>query len=196
MNAQLNDETVGGFSRAEPEQLPRQSCRLRRGSRLAAWLGNWRNPIRSWLRNRTAARSGRIDELAQEVFLRLRQYRDDVAVNNPQGYLLRIAANVADEWQERARHGGRHDQSWLDDLQADRSDASESTLASALVRQHVQAVVDSLPPRQREILLLHVNDGLTYKQIAAHRGLTYPIVLRELTLAYSTLRLQVKVEDL
>jgi RNA polymerase sigma factor (sigma-70 family) len=60
----------------------------------------------------------------------------------------------------------------------------------------VQAAVDRLPPRQREVLLLHVNEGLTYKQIAQQRGLTYRIVLRDLTRAYSTLRIQLRLEDL
>ena len=56
--------------------------------------------------------------------------------------------------------------------------------------------MDRLPPRQREVLLLHVNEGLTYKQIAQQRGLTYRIVLRDLTRAYSTLRMQLRLEDL
>jgi DNA-directed RNA polymerase specialized sigma24 family protein len=53
-----------------------------------------------------------------------------------------------------------------------------------------------LPRRQRDLLLLHVDGGLTYQQIAQHRGLTYRIVLRDLTRAYSTLRHQCLSEDL
>ena len=50
--------------------------------------------------------------------------------------------------------------------------------------------------RQREFLLMHVNDGLTYKQIAEQRGLTYRIVLRDLTRAYAALRRHLVAEDL
>ena len=56
--------------------------------------------------------------------------------------------------------------------------------------------VDKLPKRQREVLLLHVNEGLTYKEIADRLNVTYRIVLRDLTRAYATLRMQLKAEDL
>ena len=53
-----------------------------------------------------------------------------------------------------------------------------------------------LPPRQREVLLLHVNEGLTYKQITDRLGLSPRVVLRDLTRAYSQLRTQLNLEDL
>jgi RNA polymerase sigma factor (sigma-70 family) len=124
------------------------------------------------------------------------RYSDETAVENPKGYLFRIAANVANEWRERARIRHPHDDSWLEDLQIDANTQPENATRTADRDQRVRAAVDALPPRQREILMLHVNDGLTYKQIAEQRGLTYRIVLRDLTKAYSSLRMQLTVEDL
>jgi RNA polymerase sigma-70 factor (ECF subfamily) len=174
------------------EDRPRHS----RDGRLIEWFGKWRKPIRSWLRNRASVPPGDIDDLAQEVFLRLLRYSDDVAVDNPQGYLFRIAANVANEWRERSRVRKPHDDSWLDELQVESGEEPENAFARTRTNEYVQAAVDRLPPRQREVLLLHVNEGLTYKQIAQQRGLTYRIVLRDLTRAYSTLRMQLRLEDL
>lgn len=167
-----------------------------RDGRLIEWFGKWRKPIRSWLRNRASVPPGDIDDLAQEVFLRLLRYSDDIAVDNPQGYLFRIAANVANEWRERSRVRKPHDDSWLEELQIESGDEPENAFARSRANEYVQAAVDRLPPRQREVLLLHVNEGLTYKQIAQQRGLTYRIVLRDLTRAYSTLRMQLRLEDL
>lgn len=167
-----------------------------RDGRLIEWFGKWRKPIRSWLRNRASVPPGDIDDLAQEVFLRLLRYSDDVAVDNPQGYLFRIAANVANEWRERSRVRKPHDDSWLEELQIESGDEPENAFAKTRANEYVQAAVDRLPPRQREVLLLHVNEGLTYKEIAQLRGLTYRIVLRDLTRAYSTLRMQLRLEDL
>lgn len=167
-----------------------------RDGRLIEWFGKWRKPIRSWLRNRASVPPGDIDDLAQEVFLRLLRYSDDIAVDNPQGYLFRIAANVANEWRERSRVRKPHDDSWLEELQIEAGDEPENAFARSRANEYVQAAVDRLPPRQREVLLLHVNEGLTYKQIAQQRGLTYRIVLRDLTRAYSTLRMQLRLEDL
>jgi RNA polymerase sigma factor (sigma-70 family) len=60
----------------------------------------------------------------------------------------------------------------------------------------VQAAVDRLPKRQREVLLLRVNEGLTYKQIAERLQVTPRIVLRDLTRAYSQLRMRLDPDDL
>lgn len=182
--------------RAEEGEVPPDRPRYSRDGRLIEWFGKWRKPIRSWLRNRASVPPGDIDDLAQEVFLRLLRYSDHIAVDNPQGYLFRIAANVANEWRERSRVRKPHDDSWLEELQIESGEEPENAFARTRSNEYVQAAVDRLPPRQREVLLLHVNEGLTYKQIAQQRGLTYRIVLRDLTRAYSTLRMQLRLEDL
>lgn len=169
--------------------------RQRRDTRLIEWFDKWRKPIRNWLRTRASIPPGDIDDLAQEVFLRLLRYSDDVTVDNPQGYLFRIAANVANEWRDRCRVRKPHDDSWLDELQVEAREEPENQLARSKVIEYVQTAVNRLPPRQREVLLLHINEGLTYKQIAEHRGLTYRIVLRDLTRAYSQLRMDLNLED-
>ncbi|MGH8176108.1 MAG: RNA polymerase sigma factor [Steroidobacter sp.] len=167
-----------------------------RNNRLASWFQRWRRPIRQWLSNRSAVPAADLDDLAQEVFLRLLRYSDDIAIDNPQGYLFRIAANVANEWQERARHRRPHDDSWLEDLQIESSNEPENTVARGLMQDHVRQAVEGLPPRQREVLVLHVSEGLTYSQIAERLRLTHRIVLRDLTRAYSQLRLQLNLDDL
>ena len=89
-----------------------------------------------------------------------------------------------------------YDRGWLDQLQIDASEQSDSAMFQARVSNHMQGAVNKLPRQQREVLLLHVNEGLTYKQIADRLGITYRIVLRDLTCAYGALRMQLKAEDL
>ena len=167
-----------------------------RNGRITLWFGRWRKPIRSWFSSRASVPRAEVDDLAQEVFLRLLRYSDDVAVENPQGYLFRIAANVANEWRDRSRVRQPHDRSWLDELQVDPAEQPDNTVFQNRVSKHLQSAVDKLPKRQRDVLLLHVNEGLTYKQIADRLGVTYRIVLRDLTRAYAALRMQLKAEDL
>lgn len=173
------------------EQVARDS----RNGRISFWFGRWRKPMRSWFSNRSVP-SAEVDDLAQEVFLRLLRYSDDVAVENPQAYLFRIAANVANEWRDRSSVRQPHARNWLDELQIDPEDQPDNSVFQSRVNKHLRSVVNKLPQRQREVLLLHVNDGLTYKQIADRLGVTYRIVLRDLTRAYGALRLQLKAEDL
>src|SRR5687768_14022872 len=60
-----------------------------------------------------------LDDVAQEVFLRLMRYPRSELVEHPQAYLFRMAANVAAERALRARHSRPHESEWLDDLTAD-----------------------------------------------------------------------------
>jgi len=152
--------------------------------------------MRKWLSRRSSLPPADLDDVAQEVFLRLLRYGDNVVIENPQGYLFRIAANVASEWRDRARMRRPHDQSWLHDLQIEAADEPENAVAQSLLHQRVRDAVDRLPQRQRAALLLHVNDGLTYVEIGRQLGLSYRAVLRDLTRAYSQLRLQLSIEDL
>lgn len=167
-----------------------------REARLIEWFQRWRKPIRSWLSSRASVSACDIDDLAQEVFERVLRYSDSDTVDNPQGYLFRIAANVANEWRERSRIKKPHDDSWLEELQLDRDHEPENILHQEQQDECFRAAIDALKPRQRQILLMHVNEGLTYKQIAQRLGLTYRIVLRELTRTYSAFRSQFRLEDL
>jgi DNA-directed RNA polymerase specialized sigma24 family protein len=45
-------------------------------------------------------------------------------------------------------------------------------------------------------LRLHVNEGLTYKQIARRLHVTEGMALRDLARAYASLRVQLKAQDL
>ncbi|AMN46285.1 RNA polymerase sigma-70 factor, ECF subfamily [Steroidobacter denitrificans] len=177
--------------------MARSAIRSRtiRDGRLASWFVEWRVPIRKWLSSRSSVPAADLDDVAQEVFLRLLRYSDDIVIDNPQGYLFRVAANVASEWRERARLRCPHDQNWLHDLSIEPANEPENAVARAVLGQHVRAAIDRLPPRQRTALLLHVNDGLTYMQIAERLGLSYRAVMRDLTRAYSRLRLQLNAED-
>lgn len=155
---------------------------------LEQWFKRWRKPIRQWLSHRSAVPTADLDDLAQEVFLRLLRYSEDVEIDNPQGYLFRIAANCANEWQERARCRKPHDDSWLEDLLVEREDQPENIAETVSIEQFIAQCLGKLPRRQREVLLLHIDQGLTYKEIADRCDLTYRTVLRDLTRAYAALR--------
>lgn len=194
-HSESGDPGFASSSMAQTGIAAERVARESRNGRISVWFGRWRKPMRSWFSNR-AVPSAEVDDLAQEVFLRLLRYSDDVAVENPQGYLFRIAANVANEWRDRSSVRQPHACSWLDELQIDPQDQPDNSVFQSRINKHLRGAVNKLPQRQREVLLLHVNDGLTYKQIADRLGVTYRIVLRDLTRAYGALRVQLKAEDL
>jgi RNA polymerase sigma-70 factor (ECF subfamily) len=128
-----------------------------------------------------------LDDVAQEVFLRLLRYNNVELIEHPQAYLLRMAANVVGEWNMRSRNRRPHDARWLDDLQAE-SDPECEVAREAAHRQLRQALA-SLPPRQREVLRLHFGEGLTRVQIAERIETSERSVKRDLIKAYGRLRI-------
>jgi RNA polymerase sigma factor (sigma-70 family) len=163
---------------------------------LTLWFESWRGAMKRWLSSRSSMQSADLDDVAQEVFLRLLRYSDDAVVEYPQSYLFRIATNVVNEWRERARNSLPHDDVWLSDLQIEPEAEPESSVEHDLINVHVRRAVSRLPPRQRQVLLLHIREDLTYKQIAAKLKLTPRVVRRDIARAYAELRADLGSPDL
>jgi RNA polymerase sigma factor (sigma-70 family) len=167
-----------------------------RNDRLATWFEVWRASMRRWVASRSSVQAADLDDVAQEVFVRLLRYSDDALIEHPQSYLFRIAINVVNEWRERSRNSLPHDDTWLADLQIERDDEPESAVENTLVSAQVRSAVARLPKRQREVLLLHIKDDLTYKQIAKQLKLTPRVVRRDIARAYAQLRSELHAVDL
>lgn len=168
---------------------------ITRNERLTQWFEVWRGAMKRWLSSRSSIPSADLDDVAQEVFLRLLRYSNDAVVQYPQSYLFRIASNVVNEWRERARNSLPHDDVWLDDLQVESEAEPETSTENDLVSKYVRRAVSRLPSRQREVLLLHIREDLTYKQIAVKLNLTPRVVRRDIARAYADLRGELGASD-
>lgn len=156
---------------------------------VVALFSRWRKPIRQYLSRRPTIPDCDLDDICQETFLRILRYSDNEITTNPQGYIFRIASNVANEWCALHRVCKPHDDSWLDDL-VDEERQPEREAERESECRCVEAAINKLPHRAGVILLMHINDGKTCKQIASELGITYRIVQRDLASAYSTLRMR------
>jgi RNA polymerase sigma-70 factor (ECF subfamily) len=161
---------------------------------LADWFRDLRLPLLKYLARRHRVAGADLDDLAQEVFLRLLRYERAEFVAEPRGYLFRIATNVAHDWSKRAVERHPHDATWLDELLTESQ--PDSDLEQEQRAKNVEAALLSLPPRSREILRLHFGDGLKYEAIARALSITPRIVKREIVRAYATLREELAFEAL
>lgn len=156
-----------------------------KNERLTDWFQlfrRWRSPLRKlWLLTESD-----LDDVAQEVFLRLLRYDNADLIEHPQAYLLRMAANVLGEWTMRSRHRHPHDARWLEDLQAETDPECEAEREST--RGHLRKALAFLPPRQQEVLRLHFGEGLARAEIAERLKTSERSVKRDLINAYGTLR--------
>ena len=154
--------------------------------RFTGWFRYWRLPLRRFLSERRAIAAADIEDVAQEVFLRVLRYGRSEFVENPQAYLFRIATNVAAEWSMRSSRRLPHDSNWLSDLAAESSLESEIDLD--IEDDELARAVQGLTPRAREIIRLHYSDGLTHKVISERLNISHRIVKRDLIGAYTALR--------
>lgn len=144
----------------------------------------WHKPVRTWLRDRLGVPQSDLDDLTQEVFERLLRYDSRDLVQNPAGYLFKIATNAANERADRCRVKWPHSSEWIEELQVENGDTLDQEQRDALVRRYLS----TLSKRQEDFIILHSMHRMTYKQIANLRNTSYRIVLRELSKAYSELR--------
>jgi RNA polymerase sigma factor (sigma-70 family) len=157
-----------------------------RHSRVVTWFRELRAPLRRFIAGRRGVVPADVDDVAQEVFLRLIRYETEELVTDPRGYLFKVAANVASEWSMRALRRLPHESEWLDQL-ADEADIVEE-LELAQRNSQIHRAIDELPDRAQEILRLRYGEGLTQEAISERLGLTPRVVKRDIASAYTRLR--------
>ncbi len=155
-------------------------------NRLADWFRQWGAPLRKFIQSRRAIPASDLDDVAQEVFVRLMRYERVELVENPQAYLFKMASNVTAEWAIRSRQVRPHDSNWLAEL-ASGEDPVRS-LSRDQLEEEVRRAIDSLTPRQKRMLKLHHFEGLGYAEIAQMFSTTPRSVKRALTKGYYKLR--------
>ncbi len=155
-------------------------------NRLAEWFQEWHQPLRRFLLRRRAGSAADIEDIAQEVFLRLLRYDRSDLIDHPQAYLYKIAANVSAEWATRSSRSLPHSAEWLVEL----VDAfnPETIAGHGAAEAELQRAIAALPSRQCEIVRLHFGEGMTHEDIAKRLGLTGRMVKRDLARAYAALR--------
>jgi RNA polymerase sigma factor (sigma-70 family) len=164
----------------------------RNPARLADWFRELRLPLLKYLARRHRVAGADLDDLAQEVFLRLLRYDRAEFVAEPRGYLFRIATNVAHDWSKRAVERLPHDATWLAELLTESQ--PDGDLEQEQRSRCVEAALLRLAPRSREILRLHFGEELKYEAIATALSITPRIVKREIVRAYATLREELDFE--
>ena len=126
-----------------------------------------------------------IQDLEQEVYLRLLRLDQVHLIRSPRAYVMRVAANVVADY---GRRGGIRTDGEPSEKVAEKG---EGPFEQLLWRQRyavVQRAVSSLPERCRRALILHRRNGLTYDEIAVELGVSRSMVKKYLKKALLTCR--------
>ena len=129
------------------------------------------------------------EDLVQETFLRMLRYQ---AIENPgerRALLFRVAASVVADRRRHAKSRRENDHCALDGQelisdvpQPDRNLANHQHLVS------LQRAILALPPRCREVFLLHRFEGLSYRDIARRFGTSERTVENQISHALAVCR--------
>lgn len=138
--------------------------------------------LQSFLRRRTGC-SQQAADLAQDTFVRVLASKQAVAeLRSPRDYLGRIAHGLTvDFYRRRAL-----EQAYLEALAA-RPEATELSTEERVVLletlQSIDAMLNALPERTRQIFLMAQFEGLTYPAIGARLGVSVTTVKKHLVRA-------------
>jgi RNA polymerase sigma factor (sigma-70 family) len=111
-------------------------------------------------------------DLTQETFLRLLRINAEATLQDPRAYLFRTANNLVIDHYKTSKdrhHAPIAEREW----QALR-DPAQSAESLVLTREELDVVrqaIDELPPRGREVFVLHKFEGLSYAEIAVRLGI-------------------------
>jgi RNA polymerase sigma-70 factor (ECF subfamily) len=114
------------------------------------------------------------EDLAQEVFMRLSRIANTDFVRKPRAYLFGIASHVVSEFWIRNEHA----KEWLT-FDSDAVEYSAEYPAQVQpdelvdrldIQRQLARALESLPPAQLAVFLMHKRDGWSYEEIAAKLG--------------------------
>jgi len=141
-----------------------------------------------------AGRSDEADEIFQETWFRAIKNLDKYREKNLLAWLTRIAHNLlVDRW--RSRKGilsldagdGEGGLDWSERLAAAGPDPS-GMVDEADIATHIAAAIKGLPTEQKEVVLMRVKEGLSFKEIAAAQGVSINTALARMQYGLSKLR--------
>lgn len=122
-------------------------------------------PLTRYFRSRVRAGAD-IDDLVQEVFLRLSSRRQDTEVASMESYLFTVAASVlTDNFRRTARRGGVH-QLFDERVHAEEDFSPERVYLGQEQLRLVETALLELPERTRVVFVLHRFEDMSYSQIA------------------------------
>lgn len=129
-----------------------------------------------------------VEEVLQELFLRLWNHREQVDVEFPvRAYLFRIAENlVVDLYRKAARDKGLKEQLMIS------SESRYSHIEEGLMRVEDRTIlfeaIAMLPEQQQRVYRMCKLDGLRYAEVAAKLGISEAAVNKHITKANRFLR--------
>lgn len=124
------------------------------------------------------------EDVTQSLWLRVQRVEDDPPILNKRAYLYRLAGNLATDYARAAR---RHDQMFEaadppTDVPCDEPSAERRVIDRERL-ERLEAALEELPLRCRQVFVLRRIDGLPAHDVAARLGITVNAVAKHVRIA-------------
>lgn len=148
-----------------------------------------RNALVAFFQGRVRVRSDAPD-LAQEVYLRMMRLRSFETIENPEGYLFTVAANLAKEHSARQRRRGTAVDAEDVSVQSQLANmpTAESDIDTAQRVKRLGEVLRQLPAKGQAVIVLQYVHNCSYEEIATRLGISPRMVKKYVTQALELCR--------
>jgi len=137
--------------------------------------------------HRIIGERGVTEDLAQQVFIRFWEKRNQIQIDtSPGAYLHRMAVNEALAWLRAKKNQQPEELTYATPLPL-QMDGEDMLLHNEL-QDHIIKVIDSLPPRCRAVFQLSRFEELSYQEIADQMGISIKTVEHQMGKALRVLR--------
>ena len=155
---------------------PHGSVDQRDAAQLEMLSRNYRPSLTRYFRRRLHAADD-VDDLVQEVFLRLIKRGQVSELEQIGAYLFQTASSVLNDYLRRRRshQADKHD-SFDPDLHADADFAVDRVMEGQERLRHATALLLELPERTRNVFILRRIEGMRYADIARRLGISVSAV--------------------
>jgi RNA polymerase sigma factor (sigma-70 family) len=147
------------------------------------WVGTCILPhepaVRAWLRRSMMSKED-IDDLIQEAYCKLSTLSTVAQISRPDRYFLRVVRNLRMDQLRRARIVRIDAVGYAEELAgADDSPSADRVVSAREELRRLQHLIDDLPPRCRQVILLRRVEGLSQKDIARRLQISESVVENE-----------------
>jgi len=128
-------------------------------------------------------------DLLQDAYVRVLRHGQLEAVADPSAFLKQVAINLTRDFARRRKVEARYLVFGGDPADAPSDDGRpDSRLETDDETRLLRAALETLPPRRREVLTLHLHEGLPLGEIARRLNISDRMVREHLSLALRSCR--------
>lgn len=137
--------------------------------------------------NRFIRDKSKVEDLAQEVFIRFWEKRHQIEINSSlPAYIRRMAINEALGYLRRNKY--EDDREITPEMAPGTEDSAEEQFLHQELELRVRAAINELPPKCRMVFQLSRYEDLTYKEIADQMDISVKTVENQMSKALRILR--------